>query len=53
MKFSRHADVCRMGCCSGVARNERTIRASMIEDDLLETVISVALNLFYGTGNFN
>ena len=29
---------------------ERTIRAGMIEDDLLEAVIGVAPNLFYGTG---
>jgi type I restriction enzyme M protein len=29
---------------------ERTIRAGIIEDDLLETVIGVAPNLFYGTG---
>lgn len=28
---------------------ERTIRADMIEDDLLEAVIGVAPNLFYGT----
>lgn len=28
---------------------ERTIRAGMIEDDLLEAVIGVAPNLFYGT----
>lgn len=29
---------------------ERTIRAGIIEDDLLEAVIGVAPNLFYGTG---
>jgi type I restriction enzyme M protein len=29
---------------------ERTIRAGMIEDDLLEAVIGIAPNLFYGTG---
>lgn len=29
---------------------ERSIRAGMIEDDLLEAVIGVAPNLFYGTG---
>ena len=29
---------------------ERLIRAGMIEDDLLEAVIGVAPNLFYGTG---
>ena len=29
---------------------EKTIRAGMIEDDLLEAVIGVAPNLFYGTG---
>lgn len=29
---------------------ERTIRAGMIDDDLLEAVIGVAPNLFYGTG---
>jgi len=29
---------------------ERTIRAGMIEDDLLEAVTGVAPNLFYGTG---
>lgn len=28
---------------------EKTIRAGMIEDDLLEAVIGVAPNLFYGT----
>ncbi|MEZ5577263.1 MAG: N-6 DNA methylase [Candidatus Competibacteraceae bacterium] len=37
-----------MACCSGAARE--TIRAGMIEDDLLEAVISLAPNLFYGTG---
>jgi type I restriction enzyme M protein len=30
--------------------DERGIRAGMIEDDLLEAVIGVAPNLFYGTG---
>ncbi|MBF0628947.1 MAG: N-6 DNA methylase [Magnetococcales bacterium] len=29
---------------------EKTIRAGIIEDDLLEAVIGVASNLFYGTG---
>ena len=29
---------------------ERTIRAGIIEDDLLEAVIGIAPNLFYGTG---
>jgi len=29
---------------------EKTIRAGMIEDDLLEAVIGLAPNLFYGTG---
>jgi len=29
---------------------EKTIRASIIDDDLLEAVIGVAPNLFYGTG---
>ena len=29
---------------------EKTIRAGMIQDDLLEAVIGVAPNLFYGTG---
>jgi type I restriction enzyme M protein len=29
---------------------ERTIRAGIVEDDLLEAVIGVAPNLFYGTG---
>lgn len=29
---------------------ERTIRAGIIEDDMLEAVIGVAPNLFYGTG---
>ncbi|MDD4929739.1 MAG: N-6 DNA methylase [Gallionella sp.] len=29
---------------------EQTIRAGMIEDDLLEAVIGIAPNLFYGTG---
>lgn len=29
---------------------ERTIRAGMIDDDLVEAVIGVAPNLFYGTG---
>jgi len=29
---------------------EKTIRAGIIEDDLLEAVIGVAPNLFYGTG---
>jgi len=29
---------------------ERSIRAGMVEDDLLEAVIGVAPNLFYGTG---
>lgn len=30
--------------------DEKTIRAGIIEDDLLEAVIGVAPNLFYGTG---
>lgn len=30
--------------------DERTIRAGIIEDDLLEAIIGVAPNLFYGTG---
>lgn len=38
-----------MVCCSG-GGEERTIRAGIIEDDLLEAVIGVAPNLFYGTG---
>ena len=36
-------------CCSGAAQ-KGTIRRRIIEDDLLDTVIGLGPNLFYGTG---
>ena len=40
---------CRTACCSAAARRG-DIRSGLIEDDLLEAVIGLAPNLFYGTG---
>ena len=40
---------CRTACCSAAAPSARSARASS-SDDLLEAVIGLAPNLFYGTG---
>ncbi len=42
------APSCPTACCSG--RAEKEIRTGFIEDDLLDAVIGLAPNLFYGTG---
>jgi type I restriction enzyme M protein len=49
---AKKADLMFLQHMAAVTRDgeERTIRAGMIEDDMLEAVIGVAPNLFYGTG---
>ncbi|MFO0824780.1 MAG: N-6 DNA methylase [Gemmataceae bacterium] len=40
---------CCTGCCSGAA-SEGVIRKKLVEANLLDAVIGLPVNLFYGTG---